>query len=100
MNMKQIPIFFFFILLFSTSYAQNHDAVWPMGYQNVYVDPDGNVTPEELERLYRFYQFEFTGDGYKIIKTGNRNLPINGTISIYCNENGKMLYYINGQSYL
>ena len=96
--MKFIFILFFCLLFFSSSHAQNHDAVWPMGYQNVYIDPDGNVTPEELERLFRFYQFEFSEDGYKIIKTGDRVLPIHGTLSIYCDDKGKMLYYTNGQA--
>ncbi len=27
---------------------------WPMGYANVYIDPDGNLTPEELERFLDF----------------------------------------------
>ncbi len=75
-----------------------NDHIWPMGYSNVYVDPDGNLTPEELEKLYRFYQFEFNEDGYKIKMTPERNLRLYGTISMYCSDQGELLFYTNGQA--
>lgn len=75
-----------------------HDAIWPMGYSNVLIDPDGNLTPEELERYFRFYQFEFSEDGYKIVKTGDRKLRLRGTISMYCSDQGELMFYTNGQA--
>ncbi len=96
--MKKYLVLIFGFVVICNLFGQNHDAIWPMGYQNVYVDPDGLVTPEELERLYRFYQFEFNEDGYKIIKTGDRMLPIRGTQSVYCSDQGELLFYTNGQA--
>ena len=92
----------YFIIIFGFSISGNlfaqhgHDHVWPLGYQRLTEDP--YFQTEEGRRLWGYYSFDFNGEVMRIIRNDERLMPMNTTVSMYCDSLGNMLFYSNGQS--
>jgi len=86
--MKKYLLLFFFLIFMFTSFSQQHDNIWLLGYAG------GNQSPNDDD--FGISIFDFSSG--ELVITDNQDIEMNmaDANTSFCDKDGNLLYYTNG----